>query len=89
VDSGATAGIAGFFVYRLGESTPELLDGREGFALEAYIDPVAHVLYELGALSRPCCATGVVRTTYRLAGDRLVVEGSCTYIPKQEDRRVP
>src|SRR5437899_686363 len=28
VDSGGTAGIAGFFVYRLTDSTPRLLDGR-------------------------------------------------------------
>jgi hypothetical protein len=92
--SGGTAGIAGFFVYRLGDSAPQLLDGREGFALEAYIVPDAHALYLLGtappAPFRPRnSAAGVWRKTYTLVGDSLVDQGSCTYIPKTEDVHVP
>jgi len=94
VDSGGTAGIAGFFVYRLTDSTPQLLDGRAGFALEAYIDPNAHALYLLGtAPPAPFhprnAAAGVWRETYTLVGDRLVEQGSCTYIPMAEDVHVP
>ena len=94
VDSGGTAGIAGFFVYRLTDSTPQLLDGRAGFALEAYIDPNAHALYLLGtAPPAPYhprnAAAGVWRETYTLVGDRLVEQGSCTYIPMAEDVHVP
>ena len=59
-----TAGIAGFFVYRLGDSTPELLDGQERFALDAYINSDAHTLYELGAVTRPCSAGGIERLSY-------------------------
>jgi hypothetical protein len=94
VDSGGTAGIAGFFVYRVTDPTPQLLDGRAGFALEAYIDPAAHALYVLGtpppAPFRPRDpAAGVSRTSYALVGDRLLDQGTCTYIPTAENVHVP
>ena len=89
LDSGGTAGVSGFLLYRLADAGPELVDVQTGYGSPS-INPDTHTLDVLIKGPGPnCCPTSMDRISYTLVGDHLVEQGQCTYVPNPQDLRVP
>jgi sugar lactone lactonase YvrE len=92
LDSGGPLGADSSIVYRLDGPRPRLVipdgpggivnvDASSGLLFSAAPDPSS------GCASLDC-SKGLVRTIYKLVGDLLVLQGTCTYMPDPNNPRV-
>ena len=74
IDSGGTAGLLGFLLYREAELAPKMVLVRSGYKLSVTIEGNKVVIHEPNYIGfeANCCPSSISRTLNALEGDRLV-----------------
>lgn len=80
LNSGGTAGLIGYLVYRMGASRPHLIAWGDGYKLALSVNSnrlvVTNAIYN--GWEPNCCPSGFSHSTYRLVGDTLTLVSSST-----------